>query len=600
MKTLLVQTVDEWRDWLEKHHALETEVCHFRSACAFAAPTVSRLERVREARGNETEAPAGGYSAAGRWQRAGIEVELNHDLRQTMRSAAAASIAIAISLLPAAGLAQVPRGRPNILFIMTDDHAAHAIGAYGSRVNETPNLDRIAREGALLTNVFATNSICTPSRATILTGQYSHINGVTMFNRFDSSRMTVARLLQRAGYYTGMIGKWHLGSDPVGFDRWQILPGQGAYFDPIFYTATRDTTYTGRYATDVITELAIDFLEKRPRDRPFFLMMHHKAPHRPWEPNEPHATHFAARRIPEPVTFWDSYETRTDALRENEQRVAADLTNRDLKLPPPTGLDEAAFTRWRNTEPDSVTITREGKQVTLTGEALARWKYQRYMQDYLATVQSVDESVGRVLAWLDRVGLARNTFIVYTSDQGFFLGDHGLYDKRFMYEESIRMPFLVRWPAGIRPGTRSDAIGLNVDFAPTFLDVAGLPLSADMQGHSLLPLLRGHTPADWRTSMYYRYYHDPGHHNTRAHYGVRTRTHKLIYFWKKVQWELFDLRNDPHELHNLYGEPGQQALIAQLKRELTRLRNELRDHDQLADVQFPSGVDGTVAQLRGK
>jgi arylsulfatase A-like enzyme len=512
----------------------------------------------------------------------------------------ALGLAAAVTLLPVAGLAQAPRSRPNILFIMTDDHAAHAIGAYGSRVNETPNLDRIAREGALLTSVFATNSICTPSRATILTGQYSHINGVTMFNRLDSSRMTVARLLQRAGYYTGMIGKWHLGSDPVGFDRWQILPGQGAYFDPIFYTAARETTYTGRYATDVITDLAIDFLEKRSRDRPFFLMMHHKAPHRPWEPNEPHATHFAARRIPEPVTFWDSYETRTDALRENEQRVAADLTNRDLKLPPPTGLDEAAFTRWRNTKPDSVTITREGKQVTLTGEALARWKYQRYMQDYLATVQSVDESVGRVLAWLDRAGLARNTFIVYTSDQGFFLGDHGLYDKRFMYEESIRMPFLVRWPAGIRPGTRSDAIGLNVDFAPTFLDVAGLPPSGDMQGRSLLPVLRGRTPPDWRTSMYYRYYHDPGHHNTRAHYGVRTRTHKLIYFWKKDQWELFDLRNDPQELHNLYGEPGQQALIAQLKRELARLRKELRDGDQLADVQFPSGVDGTVAQLRGR
>jgi arylsulfatase A-like enzyme len=467
-------------------------------------------------------------------------------------------------------------------------------------VNETPSLDRIAREGALLASVFATNSICTPSRATILTGQYSHVNGVTMFNRFDSSRMTVARLLQRAGYYTGMIGKWHLGSDPVGFDRWEILPGQGAYFDPIFYTAARETTYTGRYATDVITDLTIDFLEKRPRDRPFFLMMHHKAPHRPWEPNEPHATHFAARRIPEPITFWDSYETRADALRENEQRVAADLTNRDLKLPRPPGLDEPAFATWRNTKPDSVTVTRDGKQVTLTGEALARWKYQRYMQDYLATVQSVDESVGRVLTWLDRAGLARNTLIVYTSDQGFFLGDHGLYDKRFMYEESIRMPFLVRWPAGIRPGTRSDAIGLNVDFAPTFLDLAGLPPSADMQGRSLLPALRGRTPADWRTSMYYRYYHDPGHHNTRAHYGVRTLTHKLIFFWKKNQWELFDLRNDPHELHNLYDEAGQQPLIAQLKTELARLRREMRDEDQLADVQFPSGVDGTVAQLRGK
>jgi arylsulfatase A-like enzyme len=512
-----------------------------------------------------------------------------------------------LSVLPALALplARVPAqprsaGRPNILFIMTDDHAAHAIGAYGSKVNQTPNLDRLAREGALLTSVFATNSICTPSRAAILTGQYSHLNGVTMFNRFDGSRMTVARLLQAGGYYTGMIGKWHLGSDPVGFDRWEILPGQGTYFDPIFYTATAETTYAGRYATDVITDRAIDFLKRRPRGKPFFLMMHHKAPHRPWDPDSAHGAHFAAQRIPEPVTFWDGYQTRTDALHENQQRVAADLNNRDLKLTPPPGLTEPALAAWRLAKPDTVTVTRDGKPVTLTGTALVRWKYQKYMQDYLATVQSVDESVGRVLAYLDEAGLARNTLVVYTSDQGFFLGDHGLFDKRFMYEESIRMPFLVRWPAAIKAGTRSDAMALNVDFAPTFLDVAGLPPSADMQGRSLLPALRGRTPADWRTSMYYRYYHDPGDHNTRAHYGVRTRTHKLIYFWTKDQWELFDLVHDPYELHNLYGEPGQEALTASLKQELARLKREVRDDDQLANEQLPDGVDGTVARLRGR
>jgi arylsulfatase A-like enzyme len=483
---------------------------------------------------------------------------------------------------------------------MSDDHAAHAISAYGSRVNQTPNLDRLAHEGVLLTNVFATNSICTPSRAAILTGQYSHINGVTMFNRFDGTRMTVARLLHQGGYYTGMIGKWHLGSDPVGFDRWIILPGQGAYFNPIFYTATAETTYTGRYVTEVITDLAIDFLEKRPREKPFFLMMHHKAPHRPWEPNGPEAAHFAPLRIPEPVTFWDSYETRTDALHENQQRVATDLTNRDLKLVPPAGLAGQALAQWLQTKPESVTVVRNGKSVTLTGVELARWKYQRYMQDYLATVESVDESVGRVLTYLDKAGLARNTLVIYTSDQGFFLGDHGLYDKRFMYEESIRMPFLARWPAEIRPMTKSDAIALNIDFAPTFLDVAGLPPSAEMQGRSLRSVLSGRTPPNWRTSMYYRYYHDPGDHNTRAHYGVRTRTHKLIYFWKKNQWELFDLVNDPYELHNLYGEPGLEALTASLKAELARLKREMRDDDQLADVQLPDGVDGSVAHLRGK
>jgi arylsulfatase A-like enzyme len=493
-----------------------------------------------------------------------------------------------------------PPGRPNIIFIMTDDHAAHAIGAYGSRVNTTPHLDRLAREGALLTNVFATNAICTPSRAAILTGQYSHLNGVTMFNRFDSSRMTVARLLQQAGYHTGMIGKWHLGSDPVGFDRWDILPGQGVYWDPVLYTADGERTYTGRYATDVITALSLDFIERRPREKPFFLMMHHKAPHRPWEPAEPHASSFAARRIPEPATFWDSYATRSDALRENQQRVAADMTNLDLKLAPPSGLSNEARAQWLSIKPESVTVVRNGKEVTLTGEPLVRWKYQRYMQDYLATVQSVDDSVGRVLEALDKTGLAQNTLVIYTSDQGFFLGDHGLYDKRFMYEESIRMPFLVRWPARIKPGTRSDALSLNVDFAPTFLDAAGVAVPPDMQGRSLVPALTGRTPADWRTSMYYRYYHDPGDHNTRAHYGVRTRTHKLIHFWKKDQWELFDLVNDPHELHNLYGEPGQESLTATLKTELARVKREMRDDDQLANEQLPNGVGGPIGKLRGK
>ena len=506
-----------------------------------------------------------------------------------------------VVLLGTTAAVQEPREtRPNIIFIMSDDHAAHAIGAYGSRVNETPHIDQLAHEGALLTNVFATNSICTPSRATILTGQYSHLNGVTMFNRFDSSRMTVARLLQKGGYYTGMIGKWHLGSDPAGFDRWEILPGQGAYRDPVFYTASGDKAYTGRYVTDVITDLAIDFVRTRPPDRPFFLMMHHKAPHRSWEPDETHAAQFASRQIPEPPTFWDSYATRSDALHENQQRIAADLNNRDLKRPPPPGLAGQDLTNWLLTKPDSVTVVRDGANVTLTGEALVRWKYQRFMQDYLATVQSVDDSVGRVLAFLDETRLARNTIIVYTSDQGFFLGDHGLFDKRFMYEESIRMPFLVRWPAEIKPGTRSDALALNVDFAQTFLDAAGVAAPAEMQGRSLLPLLRGRTPADWRTAMYYRYYHDPGDHNTRAHYGVRTRTHKLIYFWKKDQWELFDLVNDPNELHNLYGQPGQDDVTGFLKQELVRLKREVRDDDQLANEQLPNGVDGPVSRLRGK
>ena len=506
----------------------------------------------------------------------------------------------AILLLAALRPPVATADRPNIIFIMSDDHAAHAISAYGSHVNQTSNIDRLAREGMLLRNVFVTNSICTPSRAAILTGQYSHLNGVPVFNRFDSTRQTVAKLLQQGGYYTGMIGKWHLGSDPAGFDRWEILPGQGSYFNPILYTATGEKTYTGRYVTDLLTDLAIDFLKERPKDKPFFLMLHNKAPHRPWEPDEQHRRQFADRWIPEPETLWDSYATRTDALHENLQRVTADMTNRDLKLPAPPDLTGPDLTKWYAIKPDSVTITRDGKQATLTGEALGRWKFQRYMQDYLATIQSVDDNLGRLLGFLDSSGLAKNTIVIYTSDQGFFLGDHGLFDKRFMYEESLRTPFIVRWPGTIKAGTTSDVMALNIDYAPTFLEAAGLKIPADMQGRSLLPVFKGRTPADWRTSMYYRYYHDPGDHNTRAHYGVRTRTHKLIYFWKKDQWELFDLVSDPFELHNLYGQPGQEELTASLQRELMRLKRSVHDDDQLANEQLPNGVDGPVARLRGK
>jgi arylsulfatase A-like enzyme len=509
-----------------------------------------------------------------------------------MVSVAAATLCVATSASA--------QSRPNIIYIMSDDHAAHAISAYGSRVNTTPHIDRIAREGALLSNVFSTNSICTPARAAILTGQYAHLNGVTMFNRFDSSRVTVAQRLRHSGYHTAMIGKWHLGSDPVGFDHWEILPGQGAYFDPILYTATGEKTYTGRYVTDVITDLGIDFLKTRPRGKPFFLMLHHKAPHRNWQPDSAHGASFANRWIPEPPTFWDDYTTRSDALRENQQRIASNMSRSDLKLTPPPGLAGRERTEWLNGFPDTLVVEQDGRQVTLTGEALTRYKYQKYMRDYLATVQSVDDNIGRLLKHLDESGLARNTIVIYTSDQGFFLGDHGMYDKRFMYEESLRMPFVVRWPARIRPGTKVDGMVINVDFPSFFLDVAGAPASSEMQGRSFLPLLTGRAPSDWRTTMYYRYYHDPGHHNTRQHYGVRTLTHKLIYFWTKDQWELFDLRSDPQEMHNLYGQPGFEQITAQLKAELMRLKTSLRDTDQLANVQYESGVDGPVSAMRSR
>jgi len=458
---------------------------------------------------------------------------------------------------PLAALQAADAKRPNILYIMADDHAAHAISAYGSRVNHTPNIDRLATEGIRFDRVFAVNSICTPSRASILTGKYSHLNGVPVFNRFDGSQPTVAKYLQAAGYYTGMIGKWHLESDPTGFDKWTILPGQGNYFNPAFLEPAGRRVING-YVTDIITDLSIEFLKHRPPDQPFFLMCHHKAPHRNWQPDAKHKAMFADKIIPEPDTLRDDYATRTDAIHECTQKVLENLNPNDTKGPPPAGL---------------------------TGDALLKWKYQRYMQDYLACVQSVDDNVGRILDYLDKAGLADNTIVIYTSDQGFFLGDHGLFDKRFMYDESIRMPFLVRWPGVIKPGSSQSAMGINVDFAPTFMEAAGLPVPADMQGRSLLPLLKGERPADWRTSWYYRYYHDPGDHNTRAHYGVRTETHKLIYFWKIDQWEMYDLVKDPAELHNVYQDPAQADTVAKLKTELYRLKKELKDDDQFANEQ---------------
>ena len=474
---------------------------------------------------------------------------------------------------------------------MADDHAAHAISAYDSRVNQTPHLDRLAAQGLRFNRCFAVNSICTPSRACILTGQYSHRNGVPVFNDLDPKRVTVAHRLREAGYFTAMIGKWHLGSDPQGFDHWNILPGQGRYNDPILYDRDGYRVYRG-YVTDVITDLAIDVIRNRPKDKPFFVMCHHKAPHRGWEPDPKHQAMFAGRTIPEPATLRDHYEGRTDALHENRQRVFYDLTRSDLKLEPPADLLGPARNEWLNTKPTEMEIVVDGKKKVLTGDELNAWKYQRYLQDYLACVQSVDDNVGRLLDWLDANGLRENTIVIYTSDQGFFLGDHGLYDKRFMYEPSIRMPFLVRWPGVIRPGSVQDALAINADFAPTFLEAAGLRVPEDMQGRSLVPLMKGERPADWRGSFYYRYYHDPGHHNTRAHYGVRTETHKLIYFWKKDQWELYDLRKDPDELHNLYNDPAQQPLLARLKAELYRLKQELKDDDQFAEKLPPDGVDG--------
>jgi arylsulfatase A-like enzyme len=490
--------------------------------------------------------------------------------------------------------------RPNILFIFSDDHAQHAVSAYGSKVNQTPNIDRLAKEGVRFTHAVVGNSICTPSRATLLTGQYSHLNGVPVFNRFDGSRDHVAKHLQTGGYHTGMIGKWHLGSDPTGFDRWIVLPGQGAYWDPSFLVEGRKLTIQG-HCTDITTNLGIEWLKTRPKEKPFFLMLHHKAPHRAWDPDLKNQALFKDKVIPEPATLWDDYATRPAALPFNAQTVARDLTRRDLKLEPPAELKGPARNRWLQEKPMALTV--EGK--TLTGTDLVRWKYQRYMRDYLACVQGVDDGVGHVLDYLDQTGLATNTIVFYTADNGWYLGDLGLYDKRFMYEPGLHVPLLVRGP-GVRAGCVPGQLVANIDLAPTFLDLAGLAVPDFMQGRSFAPLLRGEAPADWRTSVYYRYYHDPGHHKTAAHLGVRTATHKLVYYWKKNSYELFDLTRDPAEQHNLLFAPEEAAkpevasLFAELKAEIARLQKAFKDDGQYADpATWPSGsADGPFDDKR--
>jgi arylsulfatase A-like enzyme len=508
-----------------------------------------------------------------------------------------------VRLVPVNAVPKAAR-RPNIVFIFTDDHAQHAVSCYGSKVNSTPHLDRLAAGGARFTNSFVTNSICTPSRATLLTGQYSHKNGVPVFNAFDGSRDTVAKHLQHGGYHTGMIGKWHLGTDPTGFDRWAVLPGQGAYWHPTFLVPGGTISIDG-HVTDITGDLGIEFIRTRPADRPFFLMLHQKAPHREWAPDERNKAKFKGGVFPEPETLFDDYATRPAALPENEQTIAHDLTNRDLKREAPAGLEGKELQQWLGMKPERVEV--EGRE--LTGEDLVRWKYRRFMQDYLACVQGVDDNVGKLLDYLDETGLADETIVIYSTDNGWFLGDLGLYDKRFMYEPGLRVPLLARGP-GITKGITPEAFVANIDLAPTFLDLAGLPIPDSMQGRSLVPLLRGETPAGWRRSVYYRYYHDPGNHNTRAHYGVRTPTHKLIHYWKKDAWELFDLVADPHEQHNLLFDaaaaksPGVANTFAALKAEITRLQRDYQDDGLYADpADWPPGsADGPFKgkEHRGK
>jgi arylsulfatase A-like enzyme len=471
----------------------------------------------------------------------------------------------------------VTRRRPNLLLIVADDHAANALGCYGSPLDPTPRIDSLARDGMRFDACGCTNSLCSPSRATILTGTYNHVNGVTTLStEYDARQPAFPELLLAAGYRTALVGKWHLGHggvhDPRGFDHWEVFPDQGAYHDPELLTRGGARVRAG-YATDIVTDLALDWLAGvEDGDPPWCLVVAHKAPHRPWEPAARHATLYDDVDLPLPETFFDDYEGRADAAREARMRVARDLNAEDLKAEPPAGLDP---------------------------ESHARWVFRRYLADYLRCVKAIDENVGRLLDHLDATGQADDTVVIYTSDQGFFLGEHGWYDKRFMYAESLRMPLLVRYPRLVAPGSHCDALVLNVDFAQTLCELAGAPAHPRMQGRSLVPLLGGADPTGvgWRTAAYYRYWeHLDGSHNVAAHRGVRTRDRKLVHYYGSgcgqpgasdreipEEWELFDLTVDPRELHSVHDDPAYADDLARLRAELDRLAYALGDEIPYSD-----------------
>jgi len=467
---------------------------------------------------------------------------------------------------------------PNIVFIFSDDHAYQAISAYNDprRLIETPHIDRLAREGMRFDRCVVPNSICGPSRASVLTGKYSHANGFYNNNnsRFDGAQTTFPKLLHAVGYQTALIGKWHLVTDPTGFDLWHILPGQGVYYNPPMIKNGEPVKHQG-YTTDIITELSLEWLRNRDKAKPFVLMCQHKAPHREWLPAIRHLGHDHDRRYPEPPTLFDDYAGRGKAEHDQDMTIAKTMTEIDLKLKPPTGLSAEDRRAWdAYYEPRNAAF----RTAHLDGKDLVRWKYQRYLHDYLGCIKAVDESVGRLLEFLDQEGLAGDTIVVYSADQGFYLGEHGWFDKRWIFEESLRAPLLVRWPGIIPAGSVNTSLVSNIDFAETFLDVAGLPIPADMQGKSLVPLLKAQTPREWRSSFYYQYFEYPVPHHVRPHYGVVTNRYKLVHFDKPDldEWELFDLEKDPRELSSVYGNPAYTTVVAALKRELDRLRSELK------------------------
>lgn len=501
---------------------------------------------------------------------------------------------LAIGFLPLAHAEQ-----PNILFLFSDDHALNAISAYGGPLKDaapTPNIDRLAKEGALFRQSFCANSICGPSRACIITGKHSHKNGYLSndFDTFDGAQVTLPKLLQSSGYQTAIIGKWHLISEPRGFDYWSILPGQGNYYNPDFIEATGKKHIDG-YVTDIITDKSLEWLKtQRDPKKPFFLMCQHKAPHRNWAPAPRHLGLFKGKNFPLPESLFDNYDNRSSSLKKQAMTIAKDMSwGHDMKfhgenLFPKyfTNLDNGEYNRmnpeqkaqWDAAyESENQAFIADMKAGKLNDKQIIEWKYQRYLRDYLACVRAVDESVGRMLAYLEESGLAKNTIVIYSSDQGFYLGEHGWYDKRWMFEQSLAMPFLIRWPGVVKAESRPQAMIQNIDYAPTFLDIVGKPIPAEMQGKSILPALKD-AQAPIRDAIYYAYYGE-NTHNVAAHDGIRTSTHKLMYFPNTKEWNMFDLIKDPQEMKSIHADPEQAELLEKLKVTYQTLRTQYEVND---------------------
>ena len=485
--------------------------------------------------------------------------------------------------------------QPNIIFIMSDDHAYQAISAYGHELNQTPNIDRIANEGALFTHGYVTNSICAPSRAVMLTGKHSFVNGkVDNLQPFNWDQDNFAKQLQKSGYQTAMIGKIHINGLPQGFDYSNVLPGQGQYYNPDFIENGVKKTYEG-YCTEITTDIAMDWLKnKRKKEKPFLMLYHQKAPHRTWMPEEKYLKLFEDKTFTPPANFFDEYENRPIAA-QHEMGIFEhmDLVY-DLKMLDKEGEVKGQYRKAAQRmydRMDSVQraawdahydpIIKAFKELSLSGKELALWKYDRYMKDYLATIQSVDDGVGELLDYLDETGLSENTIVVYTSDQGFYLGEHGWFDKRFMYEESFRTPILMRFPKEIKAGTTIDQLIQNLDFAPTFLDYAGVHIPEDIQGESFRNIVNGKTE-DWRDAIYYTYYEYPGEHNVQRHNGIRTDKYKLIHFYYDSDtWELYDLEKDPSEMKNVYDDPTYAKIRKKMHEKLEGIRTKYGDSDEM-------------------